>query len=730
VSAARAVRCVLAVCAVVACGCLLAGVVAAAPLRAPAGYRYVCPLPESRFVSPVNTIVVRAGGAIDPASVRDDAITVTGSASGRHAGRCRLADDGETVVFTPAQPFQPGEVVRVQGPGGLARARGDALPPLAFTFHVSRVDPRTQPRVRFDDRDEALPREALHAPPAAARAVASRAAAAGSDLPAGMPNVVVTTLGFPNAGCTAVSPRSSTDIGTLLLVDNAGQPLYYRRFPTDAVDLNLQNGLLTYYLVGDATWYGLDSLYQVADSWVAGNGYWADAHDFKLLPNGHALLLCYDTQIVEMDQVVPGGNPEAYVYGLVIQELDSDRNVVFQWRSWDFFDITDGVDVDLTAPTVDYVHGNAIEVADDGNLMLSSRNMNEVTKIDRETGAILWRWGRNAVHNDFTIVGDPRGFAYQHDIRFATAGRVTLFDNGWALDPAYARGVLYRLDEDEMTATLLRDVRPAGGGAAHSNGSTQWLPGGGLLMCWGAGQVFPQVTEVDANDEVTLEYRFVPYMVSYRVRRFEWTGHRIDVDRAAVDFGAVPAGSVATDTLRVTNHGTSELAITRFVCTDTTHFGADLAAPVTIAPESTLAVPVHFRATAAAPFRATLYVRSSSTDEVIARSIQLDGVGYDALAAPPRGPAAAALAPAHPNPVRTGTVVPFAVARAGHATLRVYDAAGRRVATLLDAVVAAGDHTVAWNGTDERGGRVAPGVYVCELAAAGRRFERRIVLLR
>jgi hypothetical protein len=42
---------------------------------------------------------------------------------------------------------------------------------------------------------------------------------------------------------------------------------------------------------------------------------------------------------------------------------------------------------------------------------------------------------------------------------------------------------------------------------------------------------------------------------------------------------------------------------------------------------------------------------------------------------------------------------------------------------------AAGEHAAAWDGTDERGARVAPGVYFGALRALGRTETRRIVLL-
>ncbi|MBK6877833.1 MAG: hypothetical protein IPG99_15640 [Ignavibacteria bacterium] len=92
----------------------------------------------------------------------------------------------------------------------------------------------------------------------------------------------------------------------------------------------------------------MDSNYNVVDSFFTGNGYETDLHDLRLLSNGNALLMSYDVKIIDMSQIVPGGQKAAEVTGLIIQEVDPQRNVVFQWRSWDHFQITDADSVNLS----------------------------------------------------------------------------------------------------------------------------------------------------------------------------------------------------------------------------------------------------------------------------------------------------------------------------------------------------------------------------------------------
>jgi flagellar hook assembly protein FlgD len=68
----------------------------------------------------------------------------------------------------------------------------------------------------------------------------------------------------------------------------------------------------------------------------------------------------------------------------------------------------------------------------------------------------------------------------------------------------------------------------------------------------------------------------------------------------------------------------------------------------------------------------------------------------------------------------------FDVPRAGVVELSVHDLAGRRVRTLASGTLAAGRHTLAWDGADDGGRRVHPGVYLLRLADGERVQTRRV----
>lgn len=93
-------------------------------------------------------------------------------------------------------------------------------------------------------------------------------------------------------------------------------------------------------------------------------------------------------------------------------------------------------------------------------------------------------------------------------------------------------------------------------------------------------------------------------------------------------------------------------------------------------------------------------------------------------------PREVALAAAWPNPARTSATFRAAVPSAGHATLAIYDAGGRRVRELFGGALPAGEHARSWDLRDESGHRVAPGLYFAALDAGGGRITRRFTVMR
>ncbi|HSQ60326.1 MAG TPA: aryl-sulfate sulfotransferase, partial [Acidobacteriota bacterium] len=488
----------------------------AAPPRAAAlPVAHVSPRPGSAFHLPEVTVIVRPGGTIAPASAAlPGLVTAVGSVSGEHSGRVRLSDDDRALLFLPDAPFAPGETVTVRIAEGISSDLAPVVPAFEFAFAIAGPERDAVRRVPVPEAGEDLL--------ASSAMSAFRAAPAADSLPADFPAMEFDRPGTPAHGDLFLTTfdRSDPSVPTyLLILGSDGAPKFHRRLFLRGFDFKPQpNGLLTYFDVAAGCFYALDSTYAVVDSFRTGNGYVTDNHELQILAGGHALLMSYDPQIVDMSRVLPKGNPGATVVGLVIQELDAEKRVVFQWRSWDHFEITDAYDVVLSRSFIDYVHGNSLEATPDGAILLSSRHLNEITKIDRATGEIVWRLG--GWKNQFRFVNDPIGFSRQHDARLLPGNRLTLFDNGNHHAPPYSRAVEYEIDEKKMTATLVWQFRHDPEVFSPATGSVQRLRNGHTLVGWGING--PAFTEVTEDGRVVAEARFVSGLSGYRAFRYEW----------------------------------------------------------------------------------------------------------------------------------------------------------------------------------------------------------------
>jgi hypothetical protein len=267
----------------------------------------------------------------------------------------------------------------------------------------------------------------------------------------------------------------------------------------------------------------MDSNYNYIDTLTAGNGYETDFHELQILENGNYLVIANENQTVDMSALISGGNPNARVLGTHAQELDRAGNVVFEFRSWDHFDILDAIGVNFLAASIDYCHMNSIAVDYDGHILTSSRHMSEVTKVNRQTGEIIWRLGGN--NNQFDFVDDEYGISYQHDARPVPGqpNHYTIFDNGNFHSPRFSRAVEFVIDTTDMTATKVWEYRDTPDRSSSAMGNAQRLSNGNTLINWAVNNS-PKATEVTPEGEIVYEMNFVEEFASYRTYRHEWEG--------------------------------------------------------------------------------------------------------------------------------------------------------------------------------------------------------------
>jgi hypothetical protein len=218
-------------------------------------------------------------------------------------------------------------------------------------------------------------------------------------------------------------------------------------------------------------------------------------HEAIQLPDGKYLLMAGNERILAD---VQGPGP-VDILGDTILVLDRELQVVWAWDAFDHLDphrqaiLGEACTYPATvacsnfyqaAAAHDWLHGNALQLTPDGNILYSIRHQDWVVKIDYRngggTGNILWRMG---VGGDFQINSSDAypWFSHQHDPNFLLDGQTLLvFDNGntrIANNPAEnSRGQVYRVDEQNMVVTPL--INADLGVNSSALGTAELLPDG------------------------------------------------------------------------------------------------------------------------------------------------------------------------------------------------------------------------------------------------------------
>ncbi|GBD86121.1 arylsulfotransferase [bacterium BMS3Abin03] len=522
--------------------------------------------------------------------------------------------------------------------------------------------------------------------------------------------------------------------GNLLIVDNELTPVFYRKAEGTVFNFTWQPDGELSYVIYPVFAYGLDSSGVEINRFYTPGGVALDVHDLRVLSDGSYYIIGKELVTVDMSQYVSGGDTAAALITNSVHHMDADDNEMWSWYAIDHYNILD-VDqyVDLTQHQIDWTHCNSIEIDTDGNILLSTRNFDEVTKIDRTTGDIIWRLGGEK--NQFTFIDDTRGFSRQHSVRRLSNGNLIMFDNGHYLVPEYSSVVEYELDETNLTATLVRRYTRNESVFSQSRGGVQELPNGHILISWGESQN-PAVTEINEQDSVEFEMKFVSYAHQYRAYRFKWETNLFAVSPDSIDFGIVAVGDSALAELKLYSTKDSSVTINEFFINDNS-FSVLNELPITIPSQDSVTLSVMFKPTAEGYFKDRLNVRSVNDTMLIGKQVYLTGATtLVSVEDRVNSPVQFSLSQNYPNPFNPSTKIKFTIAKSplpgwdGRGGLQliklvVYDLLGNEVTTLINKELPAGNYEIGFNGSN-----LPSGVYFYRLQAGSYSSTKKLVLLK
>jgi Arylsulfotransferase (ASST) len=540
----------------------------------------VSPAPDTRDASAttqISMLGVPAGELAD--------VTVRGSRSGLHPGRLEAYSQGDGASFLPSRPFDDGELVTVHGE---VLEDGKTIP-FAWSFTVAvRDDPGTASATNTlpgtSSGPAPTPKEfqSFHSAPELRP-----------------PDITVSTTANTATGDLFLAPYSGIGQYGPMILNEHGELVWFKSLsPPGARAANLRvqqyegKPVLTWWqdplIASNSQTAGEvidNSAYQQIAEVRAGNGYQPDLHEFQITPQDTGLITVYDAIDCNLSSV--GGPSDGALADTLLQEIDLKTGLVmYEWHSIDHVPLRNAYDSAVHTSRkepFDYFHINSIDVEQDGDLLVDSRNTWAAYDVDPKTGQVRWELGGK--HSSFKM-GPGASTAWQHDAVQQPDGAITFFDNGASpqIHPQ-SRAIEVTLDMADMTATLTRSYEHQNPLVADSQGNVQALPDGDWMVGWGqAGYL----SEIDAAGQVLFNAHLPPGWESYRTFVLPWSGQPAQPPSLAAVAAAGGHGGAAA---YASWNGATEVASWRLLA----GASAGALAPVGTAPkhgfETTIALP-------------------------------------------------------------------------------------------------------------------------------------------
>lgn len=186
-----------------------------------------------------------------------------------------------------------------------------------------------------------------------------------------------------------------------------------------------------------------------------------DFHDSLYISDGNYILVTYlDEQVNNMPKDL-GFEDNITVQNCIIQEI-KDGEVLWQFESKDYPELyRQYSSSEVIYSTINsqyfgnYMHFNSYTIDEtDGNLVCSFRNLDEIIKIDRKTGKIIWTLGGSG--DEFGLTEEQK-FSKQHSVSFLKDHSMLIYDNN--AKNKESRVVILKFNENEKRIESYKDYK-------------------------------------------------------------------------------------------------------------------------------------------------------------------------------------------------------------------------------------------------------------------------------
>jgi hypothetical protein len=216
-------------------------------------------------------------------------------------------------------------------------------------------------------------------------------------------------------------------------------------------------------------------------------------HDCRRLENGNIVYAGWELMPEKAAARVQGGVSGTDLpdgnYSDYVKEVNSDGKTVWEWHAWQHMEI-EKYPLHPLCPRRVFAWCNSTHPLDNGDVMISLRQINLVAIIDRETKQ--FRWEKSDIE-----------WGHQHDCKLLENGNIMMFANGMNTTHAHPHSRVIELDP--MSGETVWEYRgsPWSTFYSHHISGVERLASGNTLICEGS---FGRIFEVTPDGDIVWEY--------------------------------------------------------------------------------------------------------------------------------------------------------------------------------------------------------------------------------
>lgn len=406
----------------------------------------------------------------------------------------------------------------------------------------------------------------------------------------------------------------------IIIYNYLGYPIFYRNVGSTLNHFKkIKEDYYTYY-DKKACFYVLDSTFTIVDTIAAKGDYSTNFHDVKF-KKGKTYLIGNEYLIEDMSKLVDGGREYATITGSILQVQDEYGNVLLNWRSIDNIDILEASEtfVDFTSFSIDYFHPNSIYIDDNENIYLSSRNTNQIVKIDGTTGDIIWRMGGKK--NEFDLINDDTFFSGQHSIEITSDSLLYLWDNGNVYHPGYSVAKIYRIYEGSKKLELIKEIGRSVNVYAESMGNVQKDSDNNYVIGWGTNTEKLLFTEHDSTGKMVREaYIDDNEALAYAVLKMKYKNKLFYISKDTLLFDTVNYTTTKILNFSIKNNLSTKVIFNDYHLSDT-NFRVLNNFPITVNSQEEVEIEVKFTPTRYGGDHEAMLVLNSYSDSTYEQKV-------------------------------------------------------------------------------------------------------------